>query len=152
MTSGVSPFFCYFKKGRCSSGRRSLFGFVPKNCGPLALLASGLPASRLHLSREFFIRTSPKFRIRLSPQGAFFAIWLGSVSSDSLFQVSGIFRLVLVLGQDGTLLFSLGSWELWLVCTWCQVKGNCIKQCPFFLSWGFPAVFRVALFFFPLSS
>jgi len=137
----VFPLFFFLvilKKGHYSSGRRSPFGFVPKNCGPLALLASGLPASRLHLRREFFIRTSPKFRIRLSPQGALFAIWLGSVSSDSLFQVSVSFRLVLVLGQDGTLLFSLGSWELWHVCTWClQVKGNCIKQCPFFLSWGF---------------
>ena len=55
-----------------------------KICGPLACLASGLPASKLHMSREFFIRTSPKFRIRLSPQGALFAICLGFVPTDPL--------------------------------------------------------------------
>ena len=53
-----------------------------------------------------FIRTSPKFRIRLSPQGAHFFFLLRFVSSDYLFsRFSVSFRLVLVLGQDGTVLY-----------------------------------------------
>ena len=73
MTSDVSIFLLFYK-GLFQFFWSSVSLFLvctKKLVDYLLLLASGLPASNLHLSRELFIRTSPKFRIRLSPQGAF---------------------------------------------------------------------------------
>ena len=119
MTSGVSIFLLFLIKGLFQFFWSSVSLFLvctKKLVDYLLLLASGLPASNLHLSRELFIRTSPKFRIRLSPQGALFAICSGFVSTDPLSPGFSEFQVCSGLGSRRNALVCLELRPLFSLC------------------------------------